>query len=812
MRLPRSTSLGIAFVLVTLLTPAAAAAADLGGAETFLGQNGAIRFTVMEGGAPRSCNEVSFAAIPGDPGHVVGRHNNTCTGPSFSLAVYAIDWNARTLSYDYPLFDTSRGAVAIANGDSVTTAYDASVMSYGGETWVAFECGGTITGAQTASACIGPVGGFGVLDPARTNVVVLGNASLGDGYLYSASVPELLVFKGTPYVYWSAVKMNAQDTSAWASITGRGMQLALTGGHLWNAKTGSWVGSADPANTVEVWGRGASTSDDKVIDLQGVFTDGTDIFMTAGVAGSACAMPFWPPSCYAFEVSKATSPLTAGAIGAGTMLGAGELPSNTHSYSRYIQDPDGRGYILGGYYTNTPGARPLPLSGAPNAAYVMAYPIPPSSPYFGSLGGKLALSSAGTAIANADGRLEAFAVDDGGSLRHAWQATPGGTWSAWAAFPAKPVANPAVQRHADGRLDVFALGPGRAVVHIAQTAAGGAWDASWSSLGGVANGGPVVDRNVDGTLEIFVVGTDGAVYHRREAAGGFSPWASLGGNVVGSPSVHRNADGRLEVFAVGPDGSLQHVSQTTPGGGYGGFASLGGQITDPVVASNVDGRLEVFGIGADGAIVHTWQVAPNGGWATGWASIGGVATSPSVGRHADGTLDVFAVGRDRAIYHARQASPGGSFGSLTSLGGDFHGASVQANADGRLELLAVEFSGAVHHAVETVNGWSAWASLGGEARPYAFVSADDDKPSAAPGPGAVAGPDGSSAANGTANGANGSGDDGTGGGGCGCHVTRANAASWHASVLASVALLVLRRRIRRSAGCPARRRIYRAGS
>ena len=261
----------------------------------------------------------------------------------------------------------------------------------------------------------------GVLDASRTNVLVLGNNSLGDGYYYSASVPELLDYDGTPYIYWSAVKMGATAPNTWVSITGRGMKLEevpATGGQLWNANTGTWVGSADPNNTLEVWGLGSTSADDTVADLQGVFTDGTDIFVTAGVAGTGCSQPFWPPTCYAFTVSKTTNPFATDTFSSGTLLSASELPSNTHSYSRYIQDPVGRGYILGGYYTNAPGARPLPLSGGANAAYVTAFPIPSQSSYFQALGGALAFPTSGTTMVNQDGRLEVFAVGTDHSVVH----------------------------------------------------------------------------------------------------------------------------------------------------------------------------------------------------------------------------------------------------------------------------------------------------------------------------------------------------------------------------------------------------------
>jgi hypothetical protein len=51
--------------------------------------------------------------------------------------------------------------------------------------------------------------------------------------------------------------------------------------------------------------------------------------------------------------------------------------------------------------------------------------------------------------------------------------------------------------------------------------------------------------------------------------------------------VGQNADGRLEVFACGGNGGLWHIWQTTPGGGWSSWASLGGWIDQMAVGANV---------------------------------------------------------------------------------------------------------------------------------------------------------------------------------------------------------------------------------
>ncbi|HTQ43112.1 MAG TPA: hypothetical protein VMI75_10185, partial [Polyangiaceae bacterium] len=342
--------------------PESTAIPAIGTSESYLGQKGSFEITVWDANGQRNCNEGPFAQIPGDPTHVIGRYSNTCTNTSnWSLARWSVDWTSHHLTFVNMIFDTRAGSVAIAGGNSLSTYYDATIISYGGELWVAGECGGTIAGAGTASACIGPLGTSSwVIDPARTNVAILGNQSLNDGFLYSASVPKLLAFQGGAYLYWSAVKISAA-TSTWAAITERATQLAEfppTGGLLWTVRTGGAVGSADPPYPDVVWGLGSSTNDDVVADIGGIFTDGTSVFANGSIAGSACSMPFWPPTCYAIAFAKSANPLGNDVFNAGTVLPAQYLPTSTGGELRLFQDGNGASYLWGDYFTNVTGARP----------------------------------------------------------------------------------------------------------------------------------------------------------------------------------------------------------------------------------------------------------------------------------------------------------------------------------------------------------------------------------------------------------------------------------------------------------------------
>jgi hypothetical protein len=76
---------------------------------------------------------------------------------------------------------------------------------------------------------------------------------------------------------------------------------------------------------------------------------------------------------------------------------------------------------------------------------------------------QLPLGVRGSCVAqNKDGHLEVLATDDDGTLWHSWQQTPGGSWSSWQSLGTPPPAGtsglftPYVIANADGRLEAFA--------------------------------------------------------------------------------------------------------------------------------------------------------------------------------------------------------------------------------------------------------------------------------------------------------------------------------------------------------------------
>jgi acylphosphatase len=87
---------------------------------------------------------------------------------------------------------------------------------------------------------------------------------------------------------------------------------------------------------------------------------------------------------------------------------------------------------------------------------------------------------------NKDGRVEVLAQGTHGALWHAWQTTPGGSWSDAADLGGSFTGQVSVATNADGRLEAFARGTDGALWHDWQTTPGGSWNGVASLGGGLA--------------------------------------------------------------------------------------------------------------------------------------------------------------------------------------------------------------------------------------------------------------------------------------------------------------------------------------
>jgi len=93
-----------------------------------------------------------------------------------------------------------------------------------------------------------------------------------------------------------------------------------------------------------------------------------------------------------------------------------------------------------------------------------------------------------------------------------------------------------------------------------------------------------------------------------------------------------------------------------------------------------------------------------------------VLAGGTLGQNGDGRLEVFVRGDDNAVWHIWQTAPNNGWSGWASLGGNIPAVPVVfPNADLRLEVFARGDDNGLWHIWQTApnNGWSGWASLGG---------------------------------------------------------------------------------------------------
>lgn len=350
---------------------------------------------------------------------------------------------------------------------------------------------------------------------------------------------------------------------------------------------------------------------------------------------------------------------------------------------------------------------------------------------------------------DADGRIEAFAVEDGTVMRW-YQTAPGGSWAgpeALAAPSGELAPQLSIVRNSDGRLQVFAMQYDSVahtsnVVTAAQTSAGSSFG-GWTNLGnpngtGDQTGLPAVGVNANGDLQVFAKNYYGGVSTLIQSSpgGSFGAWTDLGGGggVQDGLAVASDSTGRLHLFAkrcdipVTQDWGYQtvscwlaHWSQSTANGTGAWDATewAKGSISDqPVIGTNQDGHLQVFFRQAGGSDVETVAQQTDGTWnmtpvdLSGNGGSGSVAVTTNTGTDAR----IFIVERDNSsgISVTRQTAANGTVNnSWTVLGGlteDLPAAAVDANGkivltalgtDGRLDIQTQQSAGAT----PTFNGW-----------------------------------------------------------------------------------------------------------
>lgn len=349
------------------------------------------------------------AQIPGYVDYFIGRRFEdynlpagapTCGAGRQCLELRRMDWKTfgMTVVSHVLELDTTLG-MTVSDGALVKQAYDPDVVSFNGELWVAFECDATNISAATASACLGPLDLSGGIEHATLvksrTVVVVRAITDGQGYPRSASVPKLVVHKGTPYVYWSTARI---DGPSFLELVARGVELGqeTSGSHRLLAKRGNGsLGRVDSigSETSVVWHLGTDARSNRVTDISDVASDGTYVVVLGNVGGGDCDSPVPPKTsegCYRMAISRSTEAIGDGIFDA-DRVPDGDLPSNPPAYPHFFTHPDGSLWLAAHFLVSTNASEtlqnPLTLTpynlvlyGGAQTGTVFAFPLQPRAP------------------------------------------------------------------------------------------------------------------------------------------------------------------------------------------------------------------------------------------------------------------------------------------------------------------------------------------------------------------------------------------------------------------------------------------------
>jgi hypothetical protein len=327
------------------------------------------------------CNSVSFSQIPRHPDLFLGRlKENTspdkCSGNNWSIALFEMNWEKKELRFVKYIL---RPPFAIAtDGRTIQSVYDAYSIEFNDEIWITFEC----AAPESVSACVAPLDLLkGVAVERVSDPVSGGPKSKTEDWRVSASDPKLLLYRGHLYLYWTVIR---SGDHGWIDGTTRGAELAedLRERRLWvHDSIGRPVRSNDGKLTTEVWSpTPGDASSDSFVDVFDILTTGKDVFAIAALgghgetAGEQCLSPSGNSfGCFRLVISKASQPLQNHIFNKSNVDTVG-FPENPQEYSRVIQGPNGKLFMMG-LYLDPPDKYAARYQGHAIARGLMLYPI-----------------------------------------------------------------------------------------------------------------------------------------------------------------------------------------------------------------------------------------------------------------------------------------------------------------------------------------------------------------------------------------------------------------------------------------------------
>ncbi|MGW6931007.1 hypothetical protein ACWGE0_13155 [Lentzea sp. NPDC054927] len=271
----------------------------------------------------------------------------------------------------------------------------------------------------------------------------------------------------------------------------------------------------------------------------------------------------------------------------------------------------------------------------------------------------VALDCRPVAVTVPNGAIVVFARS-GGQVVHCWQNVYGGEWSDWHGLGAVSGTNePAVTVGPTGRMAAYVRDAQGSVLYREQQSESGAWS-DWLDLG--VAGRPRAVISGSGGAVVFARNGAGLVHRWQVGVGGewSAGWTWLGDSLGGDPAVAVTPTGAIAVVARGADGTLRYLSQSTGGGAWGSFTSVGSQVVEgrPAVLVGPNGGLVVVARDAGRRVRFAEQNGHGGAWST-WADLGGsTVTDPSAVLSPSGEISVFGVTQDGAMTWTRRTGAG----------------------------------------------------------------------------------------------------------------------------------------------------------
>jgi len=313
---------------------------------------------------PGLCNSDSFHQVPNNINYFIGRRllntsSDPCSGNNWTLSLFEMNWSTNTLTYVRDII--SLPVTLPSQSDTIQSTYDSTIVSYNGELWAAFECAGTgphLGGAT--SSCLAPLSSTDYsVTTSRMTLAVGGIPWSSSSNGYSASVPKIFIFQGTPYLYWSVSHFTTGANGQLLSdTTTRGAMLTQEPSgarRLWiNGSVGMASLSVDSNSNYEVLGVNASAPlSSNVADSFDVQVVNNEVILTSGVGGKGCTTP-WSPvyGCYRLAIRASSTPLGTDIYNS-SFLTSQSLPFNPQEYSKIITDPSGNKYVMGSYLSPT---------------------------------------------------------------------------------------------------------------------------------------------------------------------------------------------------------------------------------------------------------------------------------------------------------------------------------------------------------------------------------------------------------------------------------------------------------------------------